>query len=272
MHVIYHSRGKEKASNAWHHPRPHSTCMRDFVMGVGCMPLLCCAAGYGTSVLIDHSSGWFRDSATPIRAERSTCTSTLFPLPKSPIPDLNFITSRFPCCPTRHDIMPLRSCPCLASRITICSGRMTSRNRELPSRITMPQHEARPPRFSTSRAIPAGVGGMRLGWDLPEAGAKAATRHKRSEMSFVITFQLRRSGITPRITRRAAPMIRMTACVSAVGCMRLFGGDATSRPRGACHPHGLRLPPTTRELHHAPLARRDWFLPRGNRPANLLLQ
>ena len=30
-----------EASNARHHPRPHATYMRDSVMGVGCMPLLC---------------------------------------------------------------------------------------------------------------------------------------------------------------------------------------------------------------------------------------
>jgi hypothetical protein len=53
----------------------------------------------------------------------------------------------------------------------------------------------------------------------------------------------------------------MTARVSAVACMRLFGGDATSRPRGARHPHYLRSPPITRELHHAPLVRRDRFSP-----------
>ena len=51
----------------------------------------------------------------------------------------------------------------------------------------------------------------------------------------------------------------MTSLVSAVGCMRLFGGDPTSRPRAARHLHNLRLPPTTRESHHVPLARRNWF-------------
>jgi len=32
--------------NARHHPRPHSTIMRDFVRGVGCMPLLCFGLTY----------------------------------------------------------------------------------------------------------------------------------------------------------------------------------------------------------------------------------
>jgi hypothetical protein len=73
-----------------------------------------------------------------------------------------------------------------------------------------------------------------------------------------------RSGsgaITPPITRRPAPRRNMRSSVSAVGCIGLFGGDATSRERGARHPHDLRLPPTTRESQHAPLARRDWFSP-----------
>jgi hypothetical protein len=41
--------------------------------------------------------------------------------------------------------------------------------------------------------------------------------------------------------------------------MRLFGGDSTSRLRGARHPHNLRLPLATRESHHASLASRDCF-------------
>jgi hypothetical protein len=69
------------------------------------------------------------------------------------------------------------------------------------------------------------------------------------------------ADITPHITRPPARLRILTTCVSRVACMRLFGGDATSRPRGARHPHDLRLPPTPRESHHAPLARHYWFSP-----------
>ena len=68
-----------------------------------------------------------------------------------------------------------------------------------------------------------------------------------------------RSRRTLRITRPPKPLLLMTTVVSRVACMRLFGGDSTSRPRGARHPHHLRLPSTTGESHHAPLARRNWF-------------
>jgi hypothetical protein len=66
--------------------------------------------------------------------------------------------------------------------------------------------------------------------------------------------------LTLRITRRPAPLLMMTACVSAVACMRLFGGDASLRTRGARKPHHLRLALTTRGLDHARLAGRICFV------------
>jgi hypothetical protein len=77
------------------------------------------------------------------------------------------------------------------------------------------------------------------------------------------------SNLTLPITRRPTPLINLTSLVSAVGCIGLFGGDATPRPRGARHPHDPRLPPTLGN-HIAPRALdATAFLPRGNRPANL---
>jgi hypothetical protein len=72
-------------------------------------------------------------------------------------------------------------------------------------------------------------------------------------------FLYRSSNLTPRITRRAAPLMYMTSLVSAVGCMRLFGGDAASRARGARNARYSPLAHQPGESHHAPPARRSQF-------------
>ena len=66
--------------------------------------------------------------------------------------------------------------------------------------------------------------------------------------------------ITPRITRRAAPLLLMTNCVSAVGCMRLLGGDPRLKERGARNDRDPQAAAQTGELNHAARANRNCFL------------
>jgi hypothetical protein len=73
-----------------------------------------------------------------------------------------------------------------------------------------------------------------------------------------------RSSITPPITRRPAPRRNMRSIVSAVGCIGLFGRDATLKHRAARATHHQPLAPITREPHHAPPARRNLFFTRDS--------
>jgi hypothetical protein len=64
---------------------------------------------------------------------------------------------------------------------------------------------------------------------------------------------------TPRITRRHARRLMMKSSVSAVGCMRLLGGDATMKERGARNRHDSQAPAQTGELNHAARSNRNLF-------------